>query len=82
MQGVRCDISSKGYEAGSKANIQYRLQKESSANIKNPPRPYQHGSPPTRQNIIEFDCRGLEFTAFRPDVCEILRCFLRSDLRG
>lgn len=31
-------------------------------------KPYQHASPPRLQNILEFDCRGLEFTEFKPDV--------------
>lgn len=44
-------------------------QRESTATIKTPPTPYKHSSPPTKQNILEFDCRGLEFTAFKSDVC-------------
>jgi hypothetical protein len=44
------------------------IQRESSATIKAPPIPYQQASPPTRQKIIEFDCRGLEFTEFKPEV--------------
>ncbi|KAL8714376.1 MAG: hypothetical protein Q9220_001709 [cf. Caloplaca sp. 1 TL-2023] len=36
-----------------------------SASIKNAPRAYLQASPPTRQTIIEFDCRGLEFTEFQ-----------------
>ncbi|KAI9876820.1 MAG: hypothetical protein M1830_005639 [Pleopsidium flavum] len=43
------------------------VQRESTATIKAPPSPYQHASPPKRQNIIEFDCRGLEFTEFKAD---------------
>lgn len=43
-------------------------QRESSATIKAPPIPYNQGSPPTRQKILEFDCRGLEFTEFKPEV--------------
>jgi hypothetical protein len=43
-------------------------KRESSATIKAPPIPYEQKSPPTRQKIIEFDCRGLEFTEFRPEV--------------
>ncbi|KAI9790903.1 MAG: hypothetical protein M1816_004664 [Peltula sp. TS41687] len=52
------------------ANFVWRCKsckRESSASIKNPPSAYQHSSPPKRQNIIEFDCRGLEFTKFKPD---------------
>ncbi|KAL8909523.1 MAG: hypothetical protein Q9207_000203 [Kuettlingeria erythrocarpa] len=41
--------------------------RESTASIKDAPRSYAQASPPTRQTIIEFDCRGLEFTAFRSD---------------
>ncbi|KAI9821961.1 MAG: hypothetical protein M1827_002543 [Pycnora praestabilis] len=41
--------------------------RESSATIKAAPAPYKHASPPKRQNIIEFDCRGLEFTDFKSD---------------
>ena len=44
-------------------------QRESTATIKNPPRAYTHASPPKKQNIIEFDCRGLEFIEFKSDVC-------------
>jgi len=44
------------------------LQRESSATIKAPPIAYQQTSPPTRQKILEFDCRGLEFTEFQPEV--------------
>ena len=46
------------------------MQRESSANIKEPPKPYIHSSPPQKVNIIEFDCRGLELTEFRADVGE------------
>ncbi|KAI9754693.1 MAG: DEAH-box ATP-dependent RNA helicase prp43 [Chaenotheca gracillima] len=43
------------------------VQRESSATIKNPPIAYKHESPPKRQKIIEFDCRGLEFIDFKAD---------------
>ena len=43
-------------------------QRESTATIKNPPQAYTHASPPKRQKIIEFDCRGLEFVEFKSDV--------------
>ena len=52
-------------------------QRESSATIKAPPIPYEHKSPPTRQKIIEFDCRGLEFTEFKPEVRKV---FLRGEV--
>lgn len=45
-------------------------QRESSATIKEPPISYKQGDPPTRQKVIEFDCRGLEFTEFKPEVWE------------
>ncbi|CZT51271.1 probable DUF866 domain protein [Rhynchosporium secalis] len=41
--------------------------RESSATIKEPPVSYKQGSPPTRQKVIEFDCRGLEFVEFKPE---------------
>jgi hypothetical protein len=43
-------------------------QRESTATIKAPPIAYEQASPPTRQKILEFDCRGLEFTEFIPEV--------------
>jgi hypothetical protein len=48
-------------------------KRESSATIKAPPIPYEQKSPPTRQKIIEFDCRGLEFTEFKPEVSYALQ---------
>ncbi|KAF6228919.1 hypothetical protein HO133_007031 [Letharia lupina] len=58
--------------SGSKgeANFVWRCKsckRESTATIKNPPHVYTYFSPPKKQNIIEFDCRGLEFTEFKPD---------------
>lgn len=54
--------------------VYFRLpgwKRESTATIKNAPGAYVHTSPPTKQNIVEFDCRGLEFTEFKADVgCE------------
>lgn len=44
-------------------------QRESSASIKAASTAYQQGEPPKPQNMIEFDCRGLEFTEFKPEVC-------------
>lgn len=56
-------------------------QREHSANVKSAPIAYKQTSPPKPMNIIEFDCRGLEFTEFRPDVrqplsreCHALQC--------
>lgn len=45
-----------------------RYQREHSANIKEAPRAYQQNEPAKKQNIIEIDCRGLEFTEFIPQV--------------
>jgi hypothetical protein len=45
-----------------------RAQREHSANIKAPPAAYPQTDPPKTVNILEFDCRGLEFTEFKPEV--------------
>ncbi|KAF2842269.1 DUF866-domain-containing protein [Patellaria atrata CBS 101060] len=42
-------------------------KREHSANIKAPPVPYEQSEPPKRVNILEFDCRGLEFLEFKPE---------------
>ncbi|EAQ83773.1 hypothetical protein CHGG_10177 [Chaetomium globosum CBS 148.51] len=42
-------------------------QRESSATIKAAPTPYEQTEPAKAQKIIEFDCRGLEFTEFLPE---------------
>ncbi|RCI11764.1 hypothetical protein L249_7148 [Ophiocordyceps polyrhachis-furcata BCC 54312] len=44
--------------------IRRRHQRESSASIKSAPVPYEQAEPPTARRILEFDCRGLEFTEF------------------
>ncbi|KAL8824098.1 MAG: hypothetical protein Q9191_005300 [Dirinaria sp. TL-2023a] len=52
------------------ANFVWRCKtckRESTANIKNAPTAYSQMIPPKAQNIIEFDCRGLEFTEFKPE---------------
>ncbi|KAF3070853.1 UPF0587 protein C2D10.03c [Daldinia childiae] len=41
--------------------------RESSCSIKTAPKPYAQGEPPKQQSVIEFDCRGLEFTDFSPE---------------
>jgi hypothetical protein len=46
-----------------------RFQRESSASIKAAPTPYEQAEPARAQNVLEFDCRGLEFTEFIPEVC-------------
>lgn len=43
-------------------------QRESSATIKAAPAPYEQSEPAKPKNILEFDCRGLEFTEFKPEV--------------
>ncbi|PUU74212.1 hypothetical protein B9Z19DRAFT_471874 [Tuber borchii] len=50
------------------ANFVYKCRnctRESSATIKTAPKAYMAASPPTKQVIIEFECRGCEFTEFR-----------------
>ncbi|RDA89046.1 hypothetical protein CP533_2360 [Ophiocordyceps camponoti-saundersi (nom. inval.)] len=42
-------------------------KRESSASIKSAPVPYQQSEPPKSRRILEFDCRGLEFTEFMPE---------------
>lgn len=46
-------------------------QRESSASIKAAPVPYEQSEPAKPKNILEFDCRGLEFTEFKPEVWSI-----------
>jgi len=50
------------------AETQASLQKEHSANIKEKPRAYPADKSGKRFNIVEFDCRGLEFVEFKADV--------------
>ncbi|KAM4060103.1 hypothetical protein HRG_002287 [Hirsutella rhossiliensis] len=52
------------------ANFVWRCKnckRESSASIKSGPAPYEQSEPPKAQRLIEFDCRGLEFTEFKPE---------------
>ncbi|KAF2743111.1 DUF866-domain-containing protein [Sporormia fimetaria CBS 119925] len=42
-------------------------KREHSANIKAAPASYEQSDPPKTINILEFDCRGLEFTEFKAD---------------
>lgn len=53
------------------------LQRESTANIKEAPKAYEQAEPAKPKNILEFDCRGLEFTDFKPEVrtSRPCRCF-------
>lgn len=43
-------------------------QREHSANIKAAPATYEQTDPPKKVNVLEFDCRGLEFTDFKAEV--------------
>lgn len=45
-----------------------RGQRESSASIREAPKAYEQSEPAKPKNILEFDCRGLEFTEFKPEV--------------
>ncbi|KAK5032276.1 hypothetical protein LTS07_002000 [Exophiala sideris] len=42
-------------------------KRESTATIKAAPAVYEQNSPAKVKNIIDIDCRGLEFTEFRAD---------------
>ncbi|TGZ83756.1 hypothetical protein EX30DRAFT_369082 [Ascodesmis nigricans] len=42
-------------------------QRESSATIKSEPTPYAFSQPPKPQAILIFECRGCEFTEFKPE---------------
>lgn len=42
-------------------------KREHSANIKAAPATYEQTDPPKTVNILEFDCRGLEFTDFKAE---------------
>ncbi|KAF1834217.1 hypothetical protein BDW02DRAFT_525822 [Decorospora gaudefroyi] len=41
--------------------------REHSANVRAPPVAYPQSDPPKKMNILEFDCRGLEFVEFRAE---------------
>lgn len=70
------DVSFNRFEqnevSGSKgeANFVWRCKnckREHSANIKAAPATYERADPPKLVNILEFDCRGLEFTEFKAE---------------
>ncbi|KAL1896779.1 hypothetical protein Sste5346_004412 [Sporothrix stenoceras] len=42
-------------------------KRESTASIKAGAKPYEQVEPAKPQNILEFDCRGLEFVEFKPE---------------
>ncbi|KAL8397294.1 hypothetical protein RB594_004133 [Gaeumannomyces avenae] len=42
-------------------------KRESSASIKAAPTAYEASEPAKARKILEFDCRGLEFTEFKPE---------------
>ena len=46
----------------------FKTKRESSATIKAAPVAYERTEPAKAKKIIEMDCRGLEFTDFKPDV--------------
>ncbi|KAL8299981.1 hypothetical protein RB593_009704 [Gaeumannomyces tritici] len=46
-------------------------KRESSASIKAAPTAYEASEPAKARKILEFDCRGLEFTEFQPEFTEI-----------
>ncbi|ROW02571.1 hypothetical protein VPNG_07887 [Cytospora leucostoma] len=48
-------------------NTDICVQREASASIKAAPSSYEQSEPAKPKNILEFDCRGLEFVEFRPD---------------
>ncbi|KAL8819166.1 MAG: hypothetical protein Q9223_002342 [Gallowayella weberi] len=50
---------------GVKAKQTSSGDRESTASIKEAPKAYILASPPARQTIITFDCRGLEFIEFQ-----------------
>lgn len=55
------------------ANFVWRCKnckREHSASIKAAPASYEQTDPPKTLNVIEFDCRGLEFTEFKAEVGE------------
>ncbi|EHK98992.1 putative UPF0587 protein C2D10.03c [Glarea lozoyensis 74030] len=62
LQGI-----SNSYHTPSCRKLVTAKQRSSSATITIAPIPYEQKSPPTRQKVIEFDCRGLEFTEFKPE---------------
>ncbi|KAK0651452.1 hypothetical protein B0T16DRAFT_403959 [Cercophora newfieldiana] len=52
------------------ANFVWRCKnckRESSASITAAPTAYEHSEPAKPRKILEFDCRGLEFTEFIPE---------------
>ena len=63
-----CKVRISGVTLSSVRTYPSNRKRESTATIKNPPNPYIQASPPKRQSIVEFDCRGLEFTEFKADV--------------
>jgi len=44
------------------------MQRQHTANVVNPPKAYSADTPPNKPfNILELDCRGLEFVDFKAD---------------
>ena len=48
------------------------VEREHSATIKDKPVAYEESSSQKAKNIIEMDCRGLEFVEFKADVSAVL----------
>lgn len=48
--------------------LTYLLQKTHSASIMAAPNAYEPQDKRKGQKVIDLDCRGLEFTEFKPDV--------------
>lgn len=53
--------------SSSNLHVSFSVQKEHTANILSSPKAYPQADTPKKQNIIEIDCRGLEFVDFKPD---------------
>jgi hypothetical protein len=74
-----CKVKPSGHKTRDISLTVRRLKRESNATIKAAPAVYEQSSPARPKNLIEIDCRGLEFTDFKPDVClvfDILQGFL------
>ncbi|KAF2239917.1 DUF866-domain-containing protein [Viridothelium virens] len=62
----------KNEQSGSRGEANFvwkckNCKREHSASIINAPFSYEQQSPPKKKNIIELDCRGLEFVEFKAD---------------
>ncbi|KAI9678991.1 MAG: hypothetical protein M1822_007417 [Bathelium mastoideum] len=76
-EGRRCNLqsstllrkrtSSRVAEAKPISSGAAKIAREHSASIVNPPATYEQESPAKKKNIIQLDCRGLEFVEFKAD---------------